>query len=312
MKRTRLITEGAALLAVYAVLLLTFLYVPVISTVAIFILPLPFLLFMVRYPFSSTCMFFGASLLVTIIVSSPLSLVNTFMSGIIGISLGYMYKKKKGPTEILLVGTLAYLLNFVLIYVVSIQFFNIDFLKQMQDMFKQGMEQSEQIMKAAGAPINQEQKDLLGQFSDMLRTLLPSLLVMASFISSWITVLIAGNVLKKLKYTIASWPKFKDIRLPKSIVWYYVIFILLSTFMKVESDSYAHVAFSNLYAIFSLLLVFQGFAFITFFAYAKGHTKMVPILSFIVCMIIPMLFPLVTILGIIDLGSSLRSKIQPK
>lgn len=312
MKRTRLITEGAALLAVYAVLLLTFLYVPVISTVAIFILPLPFLLFMVRYPFSSTCMFFGASLLVTIIVSSPLSLVNTFMSGIIGISLGYMYKKKKGPTEILLVGTLAYLLNFVLIYVVSIQFFNIDFLKQMQDMFKQGMEQSEQIMKAAGAPINQEQKDLLGQFSDMLRTLLPSLLVMASFISSWITVLIAGNVLKKLKYTIASWPKFKDMRLPKSIVWYYVIFILLSTFMKVESDSYAHVAFSNLYAIFSLLLVFQGFAFITFFAYAKGYTKMVPILSFIVCMIIPMLFPLVTILGIIDLGSSLRSKIQPK
>ncbi|PFK46315.1 hypothetical protein COI93_05150 [Bacillus cereus] len=312
MKRTRLITEGAALLAVYAVLLLTFLYVPVISTVAIFILPLPFLLFMVRYPFSSTCMFFGASLLVTIIISSPLSLVNTFMSGIIGISLGYMYKKKKGPTEILLVGTLAYLLNFVLIYVVSIQFFNIDFLKQMQDMFKQGMEQSEQIMKAAGAPINQEQKDLLGQFSDMLRTLLPSLLVMASFISSWITVLITGNVLKKLKYTIASWPKFKDIRLPKSIVWYYVIFILLSTFMKVESDSYVYVAFSNLYAIFSLLLVFQGFAFITFFAHAKGHTKMLPILSFIVCMVIPMLFPLVTILGIIDLGSSLRSKIQPK
>ncbi|MEY8349090.1 YybS family protein [Bacillus cereus] len=312
MKRTRLITEGAALLAVYAVLLLTFLYVPVISTVAIFILPLPFLLFMVRYPFSSTCMFLGASLLVTIIISSPLSLMNTFMSGIIGISLGYMYKKKKGPTEILLVGTLVYLLNFVLIYVVSVQFFNIDFLKQIQDIFKQGMEQSEQIMKAAGAPINQEQKDLLGQFSDMIRTLLPSLLVMASFICSWITVLITGNVLKKLKYTIASWPKFKDIRLPKSIVWYYIIFILLSTFMKVESDSYAYVAFSNLYAIFSLLLVFQGFAFITFFAHAKGHTKIVPILSFIVCMVIPMLFPLVTILGIIDLGSSLRSKVQPK
>lgn len=312
MKRTRLITEGAVLLAVYAVLLLTFLYVPVISMVAIFVLPLPFLLFMVRYPFSSTCMFLGASILVTIIISSPLSLVNTFMSGIIGISLGYMYKKKKGPTEILLVGMLVYLLNFVLIYVVSVQFFNIDFFKQMQDMFTQGMEQSEKIMKAAGAPISPEQKDLLGQFSDMLRILLPSLLVMVSLIYSWITVLIAGNVLQKLKYTIAPWPKFRDIRLPKSIVWYYVVFILLSTFMKVESDSYAHVTFSNLYAIFSLLLVFQGFAFITFFGHAKGYAKAIPILSFIVCMVIPMLFPLVTILGIIDLGSPLRSKIQSK
>ncbi|PFD98993.1 DUF2232 domain-containing protein [Bacillus cereus] len=312
MKRTRLITEGAVLLAVYAVLLLTFLYVPVISMVAIFALPLPFLLFMVRYPFSNTCMLLGAAILITIIVSSPLSLVNTFMSGIIGISLGYMYKKKKEPAEILLVGTLVYLLNFVLVYVASIQFFNIDFLKEMQDMFKQGMEQSEEIMKAAGVPISQEQKDLLGQFSDMLRILLPSLFVMVSLIYSWITVLIAGNVLKRLKYTVAPWPKFKDMQLPKSIVWYYVVFILLSTFMKVESDSYVYMAFSNLYAIFSLLLLFQGFSFIAFFAHAKGYAKAIPILSFIVCMIIPMLFPLVTILGIIDLGFSLRFKIQSK
>ncbi|WP_017150084.1 YybS family protein [Bacillus bingmayongensis] len=312
MKRTRLITEGSILLAVYAVLLLISLYIPIVSIVAIFALPLPFLLFMVRYPFSSTCMLFAAALFVTIIVSSPLSLVNTCMSGIIGVALGYMYKKKKGPVEILLVGMLAYLFSFVLIYVVSIKLLNIDLIKQMQDMLKEGMEQSEKIMKATGAPISKEQKDLFGQFSDIIWMLLPSLLVMVSLIFSWLTVLMAGNVLRRLKYTVTPWSKFRDMQLPKNIVWYYVIFILLSTFIKVESGSYLDMAFTNLYTIFSLLLVFQGFSCIAFFAHIKGYTKAIPIISFVLVMIVPILFPLVTILGIIDLGFSLRSKIQSK
>ncbi|MFJ8528923.1 YybS family protein [Bacillus sp. NPDC094106] len=312
MKRTRLITEGAVLLAVYAVLLLVSLYIPILSMVVTFALPLPFLLFMVRHPFSSACMFFVSALFVTIIVSSPLSLVKTFMCGIIGIALGYMYKKQKRPVEILLVGTLAYLISFLLIYIGSVKFFNIDLMKQMQDMFKEGIEQSEKIMTAAGASITEEQKDLLGQISDLLRILLPSLLVIVSVMYSWITVLMAGNVLRRLKHSVVPWPKFRDMQLPKNIVWYYVIFIVLSTFMKVESDSYLHIVFSNLYFIFSMLLVFQGFVFIAFLAHAKGYTKALPIISFIVCMFIPMLFPLVTILGIIDLGFSLRSKIQSK
>ncbi|WP_459502789.1 YybS family protein [Bacillus sp. C1] len=312
MKRTRIITEGAVMLAVYAVLLLLSLYVPLLGIFAMFALPLPFLLFMVRFPFSSTCMLLVASLFVTVIVSSPLSLVNTCMSGIIGIALGYMYKKEKRPVEVLLVGMLAYLFSYVLIYVVSIKFFNIDFLKEMQGMFKDAIEQSEKIMKAAGQPISKEQKDLFKQFGDMIRVLLPSLLVVVSIISSWITVLVAENVLRRLKYTAVSWPKFRDIRLPKSMVWYYVVFILLSTFIKVESGSYLDMVFSNLYVIFSLLLAFQGFSCIAFWTHIKGYSKAIPIISFVLVMIIPILFPLVTILGIIDLGFSLRSKIQSK
>lgn len=312
MKRTTLITEGAVLLAVYAVLLLMSLHIPIIGLVAVLALPLPFLIFMVRYPFSSTCMLWGAAIFLTVIISSPLNLVNACMSGLIGIALGYMYKTQKKPVEILLVGTVVYLLNFVLIYVISIKFFNLDFIKQMQEMFTQAMEQTEKMMKAAGAPVAQEQKDLLQQFSAMLQMLLPSLLAMVSFMFSWITVLLSGSVLKKLKFNVTPWPKFRDMQIPKSIIWYYVFLIILSAFMKVEADSYMNMAFSNLYAIFTLLLLFQGFSFISFVTHAKGYAKAIPTLIFIAGMLIPILFPLVTILGIIDLGFSFRSNIQSK
>ncbi|MED0968164.1 YybS family protein [Bacillus paramycoides] len=310
MKSTRFITEGAALLAIYAILLLISMYVPILGAVVTFALPLPFILLTVRHKLSNVLVIFVAALFITVIVSQPISLIKTVMFGLIGVVLGYMYKKGKKPVEILIAGTLAYLIGIMLIYVGSIKFFNIDLMKQMQNMFSESMAQSEKIVSAAGMPISKEQKELLGQFNDMLQTLFPSLLVMVSLCFSWITVMISGSVLRKLKYDITAWPKFKDIQLPKSIIWYYVIFILLSTFMKVEPTSYLHMVFSNLYVIFAMLLVFQGLTFIAFVAHRKGFTKGVPIISFIVCMFIPMLFPLVTILGIIDLGISLRSKME--
>ncbi|NUC15787.1 YybS family protein [Bacillus mycoides] len=309
MKNAKFITEGAALLAIYAMLLLISMYVPILGTVVTFALPLPFILLTIRYRLSSAFIVFTAALFITVIVSQPMNLVKTTMFGLIGIVLGYMYKKRKKPVETLMAGTLAYLIGIMLIYVASIKFFNIDLMKQMQNMFNESMAQSEKIVTAAGMPISKEQKELFAQFNDVLQTLFPSLLVMVSVCFSWITVMISGNVLRKLKHDVIPWPKFKDIQLPKSIVWYYVIFILLSTFIKVEPTSYLHMVFSNLYVIFALLLVLQGLTFIAFIAHSKGFTKGVPIISFIVCMFIPMMFPLVTILGIIDLGISLRSKI---
>ncbi|PEP07478.1 hypothetical protein COE81_13655 [Bacillus wiedmannii] len=309
MKNTKFITEGAALLAIYAMLLLISMYVPILGTVVTFALPLPFILLTIRYRLSNAFVIFTAALFITVIVSQPMNLVKTTMFGLIGIVLGYMYKKQKKPVEILMAGTLAYLIGIMLIYVASIKFFNIDLMKQMQNMLNESMAQSEKIVTAAGMPISKEQKELFAQFNDVLQTLFPSLLVMVSVCFSWITVMISGSVLRKLKHDVIPWPKFKDIQLPKSIVWYYVIFILLSTFIKVEPTSYLHMVFSNLYVIFALLLVLQGLTFIAFLAHSKGFTKGVPIISFIVCMFIPMLFPLVTILGIIDLGISLRSKI---
>ncbi|MCU5705591.1 YybS family protein [Bacillus wiedmannii] len=309
MKNTKFITEGAALLAIYAMLLLISMYVPILGTVVTFALPLPFILLTIRYRLSNAFVIFTAALFITVIVSQPMNLVKTTMFGLIGIVLGYMYKKQKKPVEILMAGTLAYLIGIMLIYVASIKFFNIDLMKQMQNMLNESMAQSEKIVTAAGMPISKEQKELFAQFNDVLQTLFPSLLVMVSVCFSWITIMISGSVLRKLKHDVITWPKFKDIQLPKSIVWYYVIFILLSTFIKVEPTSYLHMVFSNLYVIFALLLVLQGLTFIAFLAHSKGFTKGVPIISFIVCMFIPMLFPLVTILGIIDLGISLRSKI---
>ena len=161
MKNTRFITEGAALLAIYAMLLLISMYVPILGTVVTFVLPLPFILLTIRYRVSNAFVVFTAALFITVIVSQPISLVKTIMFGLIGIVLGYMYKKRKKPVEILIAGTLAYLIGIMLIYVGSIKFFNIDLMKQMQNMFSESMAQSEKIATAAGMPVSKRTKRII-------------------------------------------------------------------------------------------------------------------------------------------------------
>jgi uncharacterized protein YybS (DUF2232 family) len=59
-KQTKFITEGAALLAIYAILLLISMYVPILGTVVTFALPLPFILLTIRHKLSNVLMIFVA------------------------------------------------------------------------------------------------------------------------------------------------------------------------------------------------------------------------------------------------------------
>ena len=53
MRQARFITEGAALLAIYVMLLFISMYVPILGTVVTFALPLPFILLTIRYKLSN-------------------------------------------------------------------------------------------------------------------------------------------------------------------------------------------------------------------------------------------------------------------
>ncbi len=95
MRQARFITEGAALLAIYVMLLFISMYVPILGTVVTFALPLPFILLTIRYKLSNAFVIFTAAFLIVVFVSQPIGLVKTVVFGLMGIVLGCMYKKTK-------------------------------------------------------------------------------------------------------------------------------------------------------------------------------------------------------------------------
>ncbi|MGQ0514224.1 DUF2232 domain-containing protein, partial [Bacillus sp. D-CC] len=73
MRNTKFITECAALLAIYAMLLLISMYVPILGTVVTFALPLPFILLTIRYKISNAFVIFTAALDILYLIVSNIN-----------------------------------------------------------------------------------------------------------------------------------------------------------------------------------------------------------------------------------------------
>ncbi len=305
-----MITEGAVLLAIFVLFLLITLYIPFLGMAVLFALPLPFIVFTLRYEMKHALVLVLTACLVTIAVSSIMSVITTLTFASSGVLLGGLYKKKRSNVEILLAGTLAYIVNFVAIYIISVQFFEYNFIKEMQNLLDQSIKQAEAFIRQTGAQIEENSLKQLKEMPQLLGYLVPSMLVLASFIMSLFTQLIAIPVLRRLGYQIQSWPPFRSIQLPKSILVYYVIFLAVGFFIHAEKGSYLYTVMLNVNSVFPLLMAVQGFSFISLFINDKGYSKAIPVIVFVFSMFIPILFSLISFLGIIDLGFSLRQKIK--
>ncbi|MDF0728506.1 YybS family protein [Cytobacillus sp. S13-E01] len=311
MEKTKQLTEGAILLALYSILLLLFLYVPLVGIIVLFVLPLPFIIYTIRNGINNTVVLFIAALLLTIILGSFAALPLTFMFGSSGIVLGYLIRSRKSRYGILLGGTLVYIINIVILYVIAVTLMNINVMDLALTTTRETMDTSSDFLKSIG---QQGNETALQQFEEALKVipyLLPSTFLMLAFILAFFTQLASIPFLKRLKIDVEAWPPFRDLMLPKSILWYYLIVMVLM-FLQFEVGTFGYTAIINLFYILQLLMMIQGVSFIFYFCYQKGIVKGIPIAITIVSLILPFLLYIIRILGIIDLGFQIREKIQLK
>lgn len=312
MKNMRFITEGAVLLAVYIIFLLASLYVPILNAFISLALPLPFILASIRYDVKHSLILVAVASLMTLIVSSPLSIINTVMFGTAGIVFGSMYKRKRKPLEILLAGTLVYIVSIVVLYIVSVQLLNYNFITEVDKIYNQSIEQAKKLTETTGAQVDEDQMKQLKQKLRLFVYLLPMVVVIGGLMMAWFTQLIAAPVLKRLRNPVQPWPPFRDIQFPKSILLYYVLFLIITIVCKTEEGTYLYIALLNLNFLLQGIMVVQGFSFIAFWSHGKGYPKALPVILFVVSLFMPVLFYPISYLGIIDLGFRLRNKLEKR
>ncbi|WP_379970830.1 YybS family protein [Ectobacillus sp. sgz5001026] len=310
MKNIRWITEGAVLLALYIVLLLATLYMPIVGIILPFTLPIPFLIFAMRHEWKYSLILLVAASLLSIVVSSLLTISTAIMFGTTGIVLGIMYKHKKRALQLLVAGALIYTINLVALYIISVTFFSYNFIQQSQELITQSIAFSEQFMRATGMQINENQLAQMKQLPKIMGYALPSLVIMGSFMMSWLTLIIATPILKRLRFEVQPWPLFREIQMPKSVLYYYVLFLVVAMFIQVQEGSYLYIAILNLNLILPIIMTIQGFSFLFLYCYKKEYPKFIPIVVVVLSIFIPFLFSLVSFLGIIDLGFSLRNRLK--
>jgi uncharacterized protein YybS (DUF2232 family) len=304
------LTEGAILLAAFTILLLMTVYVPVLGSVVNFFLALPFMMFSARNNRKETLVFLIASLLLSLIAGSFLAIPLTLSYGLTGIVIGDFIRNEKSKQTALIAGSITFLINLVIQYVISIVFLNMDIIKESIQLLREGIDQYIKIMTSLSQAPNEVVAQRLYAAVDLIGILTPTIFVITSFSIVFIIQLVSYPILKRFGTHVVVGELFRDFKLPKSMIYYFLIALLVNLIFQPESGSYVHLALSNILFILLLLIVVQGLSFVWYFSYQKSLSKAIPIIVTIAMFLMPLILYIVWILGIMDLGFDLRKRLN--
>jgi uncharacterized protein YybS (DUF2232 family) len=303
------LTEGAISLAIYIIILLMFLYLPLFGGLFTFVLPFPFLYYTAKYNWKAGLLFFTASIILTLIVGSWIALPVPFLYGFVGFVLGWNIYHQREALITFSTSTLALLFSVVVVYIISAILFDMNFIKEAQTMFKEVMDQTISMVDYMGGNTDQI-KEQLTEAYDLIISLLPSLLILSSAFIVLIIQLISYPILKRFGIQVKAAKPFREITLPKSLIWYFLITTLFVFIIKAEKGTFLYNVFINLLYLIDICFVLQAITFIFDYCYKKRIHKVWPIVISAFILLNPILNQLAKILGIIDLGFELRKRIQ--
>ncbi|RST70982.1 DUF2232 domain-containing protein [Siminovitchia acidinfaciens] len=312
MKNTRMLTEGALMLGVFTVLLLLSVFVPMAMLATQFFLILPFLLYSSKYPIRNSIVLVVGAILMSMIAGTVLAAPIAILYGTTGTIMGYCIRTGKSKMVTYMASSLTFLGNVVLFYVIAAQLFGMNFLDELIRMFTTSVDQYAGLMKALGQTpdpnVTKQLNDMIGLF----KTLAPSLLLGGAFVSVILFMVINFPIIKRFGVDVPKFPPFRTVKFPKSILWYYLITLVGTLFIKPEEGTFLHMAIINAAYILQILLLIQGLAFIFYYSHVKKWSKAIPIMATVMTLLLPLFFSLVRLLGIIDLGFDLRQRMAKK
>lgn len=226
--------------------------------------------------------------------------------------MGVFYSRRQ-PGNAIITGALIYLFSFLISFVVSVQLFQIDIMNIAKESIEQMMPMVESTLKQSGA----SEKDIakqLKQFRELQDTALSALpiallilVTLMAFVNHWFV----RPLLKRFVSDMPVLKKFKDMRLPKSMVWYYLLTLLLML-IQTEKGSFLWLVQTSAFQILFILVLIQGFSFLFYYCHEKNISKAVPIFAVVLTVFFPPIGVIVRIIGIADIGFDLREKVKNK
>ncbi len=313
MSKSNKITEAALLTSAYIILLLISVYIPLIGTFTFFALPIPFIMYTAKYNWQPALMMFIAAGLLSFIFATLFSLPMTLLMAIGGIMIGTAIYEKKSAYETWARGAVGFVVGLIGVFLIIQFLFNINIYDEIDTVFAEMMNimQTTSDQLGMGDELN-EQLEPIAEQMDLLKDLIPASMAIISILMAFVAQWLSYKILNRIDRRSLYFPSFTSFNLPVSLIWLYFIALLLSFFVT-DTESGIYIVVMNVVTLSMLLLMIQGFSFIFFYAEHKKLSKAIPIVIVIVTFLIPgIFFLLIRILGIIDLGYSLKKRIANK
>jgi len=310
MNQSRKITDGALLTAVYVVLLLLVIFIPFFISFGVFILSIPFIIYAAKYNWKPSLIMFSVAILLSFVFATIVSLPLTLLAGIGGIAIGSTMSMNLSAYEVWARGTLGFIVGFVLVVLILQFVLNINIYAEMDIIIEESINMMKTIIDQFD--FSAEVENQIVMFEEQMYTfkdLLPSSIALVSILFAFLSQWISYKIINKMENRNLSFPPFKNFNLPVAVLWIY-FFALILSFIDLNHDDGLYLVILNIIALTIVLIAIQGFSFVFFYADLKNLHKAIPIMVVVLTLLLPFLFLfIIRIIGIIDLGFSLKSRL---
>ena len=306
--QSKQLAQGAMMVVIFAVLIAIGRFVPVISIVALAIAPLPIAWYSASFERSQAILITVVAIVITFFFGGLLILPSAILFGIAGLVIGDAIRLKKSKLYLFISTSIALLITLSIMYVISIRLLEVNIIKDlfelMRESYVQGFDMTEKL--TGQVVITKEQ---LNEAFNVLNTIIPAVVTISVALLALALISINLPLLKRFKSDVPKFPEFKYMRLPKAVLWYYLIVLIVTIFINPEVGTTLYVITLNFSVVLWVLLTLQGVSFIYFLIDEKKLPRFLKVLTAFFS--VPF-YSIVLLIGVFDLGFDIRQFITAK
>lgn len=310
MNQSSIIREGLLASAVFLALVLLALIVPFAALLLFFFLPVPFVRYTYKYGWQAASLMGLFAFTLLLFIFGPLAPPILLFFGVSGIVIGELYRRKESAFGVFAGAALSIIGALVITYVGVMAFTDTDPVAQFQTGMQESLSSTEEMF-GVDPEEETEAVEQTMNFIDNLSVIVPALIVIIGGAAAFLIQLVAAASLRQKGEQPSRFPPLREWSLPKVFIWYYLAALILSFINSSEGEEGILNTFSsNLMPVMELLMIVQGISFLFFFFYWKKLSIFLPIIITVSVVVLPFMLPIIRILGIIDLGFDLRTRLK--
>lgn len=306
--QTKALVQGSMMVAIFTILMVISAYVPFIFMVALLFSPLPIAWYSANYKRSPSILVAVVGCLITILTSGIVMLPFAFIMALLGVVIGDAIRLKRSKLYLLMSSGISVLLSIALVYIAYVRVAGMNMIAMSLDIVRENYEQSNEFAKSVTGQVAMNPDQLEATIKTIELTM-PATITISAFFAAFIIITLNLPILKRLGLDVPKFAPFQDMRLPRAVLWYYMIVLFINLFVRPESGSTLDVIVLNISYILWLLLILQGISLIHYFIATKGMPNAMKWVATILA--IP-LSSFIILLGIVDLGFDVRSLMKGK
>lgn len=305
----RTLAEAGLLLAFLVVAIMISLYVPIFSSISLFIIPIPITIAYIRHNLKTTLTLVVASIILVSFFSQPIMAVsNIIMYGFIGISLGYCVRNNKKPSFALIMLTISIMIAILInlgIYTLFIDtrgLFGI--INDGVKMFIQSIDIAKKVYIAAGIPkeslaVIDTMKNTIT--TDFLLKVIPAFFIIISTVIAYLNYIITRIVLKKMKYEMEPITPISKIHVNNRIGGIIIIIYLIGVILNAKRILIGSYILGSSFAILQVVFTFNGISLVSYYLIEKFNMRKITIALIILITINTPLANIYFIVGAVDM-----------